>query len=93
MSSKVVRYYTGMTKRLKIRYQEHKNRKSKYTRRYNGCVHLEYVEMVEGRNKKDVFRRAHKLEKKYKKYSQKRKKKLIEINRERTNELIERYMV
>lgn len=92
-SAQLIRYYTGMCllRRLTARFQEHKCKRSKYTKRYGGNVYIVYLELIVGMSKKDANKKALRREKTVKKYSQKRKEKLIALNREKTQNLLRDY--
>ena len=88
----ILRYYTGMTLRPKERYYEHKNKKCKYTKRYNGYLYIEYLELVPIKNKKEFYSKTRKREKQIKKMGQERKERLIKIKKSKTLELMNKYM-
>ena len=76
---------------IQKRFLEHRNKRVKSTKMYQGNVILVYAECIEVRTKHEGFKQAFEREKKIKHMSTARKKKLIETNKEKTKQLIDKY--
>ena len=81
-----------MTNNIVRRLKEHKNGRSKYTKRYNGNLNVIYLEEIECRTKKECFNRARKREKEIKKWSRARIEKLVKLKRDKIVALIIKYL-
>ncbi|HEC38121.1 hypothetical protein LCGC14_0797870 [marine sediment metagenome] len=85
-------YYTGLSAHPQKRYMQHKKCRVKSTKRFHGNVIIEYLEELNHRDKKTLGSIAWHREKKVKRLSRPRKEQMIKLNRDRTNNLIEKYI-
>ena len=87
-----VYYYTGMSTRIAARLEEHRNKRCRTTKRFNGNVSIGYLERFEARTKTEAISIAHGRELKIKNIKRNKKEMLMRLNRNRTIELMERYI-
>jgi len=71
---------------------EHKEGRSKYTKRFKGNLHIVYLEVIKDRSIREEKKRARRRELQLKRWTRKKIEQVIKLNQQKIKELIELYL-
>lgn len=85
-------YYHGYTNDLKKCYLNHKRGANNLTKKFNGNLSIEYVELIQARTRELSRELALHREQQLKKYNKRKKKQVIKLHEEKTAQILSTHL-